>query len=135
MSVGDVKEVSSTAVELLGNANARISRLRRDKLVSINKSLTPLVQDDTEFASASPNLFGSDFSKRAKEYLDQVKTLKATLPPRQQGRGEVVPVHLPPLRPGVSTMGLYQDPEADSSSRARAGDADRCLHRRHSPHG
>ena len=47
-------------------------------------------------------------------------------------RGEVV---LPPLRPGVSAMGLYQDPEADSSSRARAGDADRCLHRRHSPHG
>ena len=33
MSVGEVKEASSTAVELLGNANARISRLRRDKLV------------------------------------------------------------------------------------------------------
>ena len=31
-------------------------------------------------------------------------------------RGEVVPVHLPPLQPGVSTMGFYQDPEADSSS-------------------
>ena len=46
--MGDVKEASSTAVDLLGNANTRISGLRRDKLVSsINKSLTPLVQDDT----------------------------------------------------------------------------------------
>ena len=87
--MGDVKEASLTAVELLGNANARISRLRRDKLVSsINKSLTPLVQDDTEFASASLNLFGTDFLKRAKEYLDQVKTLKTTLPPRQHGSGD-----------------------------------------------
>ena len=39
------------------------------------------MQNDTEIASASPNLFGTDFSKQAKEYLDQVKTLEATLPP------------------------------------------------------
>ena len=47
----------------------------------------------------------------------------------------VIPVHLPPLWPDVSAMGLDQDPEADRSSRARAGDADRCLPSRHSPHG
>ena len=89
MSVNEVKEASSTAVELLGNANARISRLRRDELVSsINKNLVPLVQEDSEFADASPNLFGPAFSKRAKEYLDQIKTLKATLPPRHQTSGE-----------------------------------------------
>ena len=74
MSVDEVKEVSSTAVELLGNANTRTSCLRRDKLVSsINKNLVPLVQDDSDFADASPNLFGPAFSKRAKEYLDQIR--------------------------------------------------------------
>ena len=68
MSVEEVKEASSTAVELLGNANAQISRLRREKLVSsINKNLVPLEQEDSEFAAASPNLFGLAFSKRAKE--------------------------------------------------------------------
>ena len=68
MSVEEVREASSTAVELLGNANAQISRLRRDKLVSsINKNFVPLEQEDSEFAAASPNLFGLAFSKRAKE--------------------------------------------------------------------
>jgi hypothetical protein len=47
------------------------------------------VKDDEEFTEAAPNLFGPEFSKRAKEYLDQVKALKsASLPGRysnQQG--------------------------------------------------
>ena len=37
--------------------------------------------------------------------------------------------------PRLSPMGLYQDPEAGSSSRSGAGDTDGCLHRRHSPDG
>ena len=52
---------------------------------SINKSLLPLVKDDTDFIEAGPNLFGPDFSKRAKDHLDQVKSLKAAaFPMRQQ---------------------------------------------------
>ena len=53
---------------------------------SINKDLIPLVKEDGAFLEAPPNLFGPDFSKRAKDHLDQVKSLKAaTLPPRRQG--------------------------------------------------
>ena len=78
MAVEDVRETSITASALIGNANAKHSHLRREKLVTaINKNLTPLVQDDLEFAEVVPNLFGPDFSKRAKEYLDQVKTLRS----------------------------------------------------------
>ena len=86
MAVEDVGEASITTSALIGNANAKHSHLRREKLVTaINKNLTPLVQDDSGFAEVVPNLFRPDFSKRAKEYLDQVKTLRSTIPTRQQG--------------------------------------------------
>ena len=50
-------------------------------------------------------------------------------------RGKSLSIHLPPFRPRVSTLGLYQDPKADCSSRTRAGVAGSILHRRYSPHG
>ena len=72
------KHASSTAVELIGNANAQISRLRREKIVqSVNKSLLPLVKEDTSFKEASPYLFGDDFAKRQKDFSDQIKALRA----------------------------------------------------------
>ena len=48
---------------------------------------------------------------------------------------QVLPVQLSPLWPGLSLMGFYQAPEADSSSRMGAGDTDDSLHRRYSPVG
>jgi flagellum-specific peptidoglycan hydrolase FlgJ len=85
MTPEEIKEASSSAAELIGNANARISRIRREKLVaSINKNLTPLVKEDADFTDVSPDLFGPDFSKRAKDHLDQVKSLKAATLGRQQ---------------------------------------------------
>ena len=97
VSIEDVKAATSTATELIGNASAHISRLRREKLVSsINKSLLPLVQEDGAFLEVAPNLFGPDFSRRAKDHLDQVKSLKAaTLPARHnipQGTNRQGPV-------------------------------------------
>ena len=47
----------------------------------------------------------------------------------------LLPIHMPPVRSGVSPLGLYQDPETGSSSRERAGDANGMLHRRHPNHG
>ena len=80
LSIEDIRDASSATATLIGNANAHLSRLRREKFVtSINKNLSPLVKEDVGFTSAAPNLFGADFSKRAKEYLDQVKSLR----PRQ----------------------------------------------------
>ena len=59
---------SSTAVELIGNANAQISRLRREKIVqSVNKSLLLLVKEDTPFSEATSYLFGDEFAKRQKQ--------------------------------------------------------------------
>jgi hypothetical protein len=75
-SKDEVRDASLAATKLIGNANARISRLRREKLVaSMNKNLTPLVKEDGDFTGTVRDLFGADFIKRAK---DQVKSLKAT---------------------------------------------------------
>jgi hypothetical protein len=84
----EVRDASLAAAELIGNANARISRLRREKLVaSMNKDLTPLVKEDGEFTAAAPDLFRADFTKRAKDHLDQVKSLKAVAFPSRQYSG------------------------------------------------
>lgn len=71
-------EAAETALRLLGNANARTSRLRRHKVLEeFNKTLQPLADKDDEFKDAAPALFGTDFARRAKEHLDQVKTLRS----------------------------------------------------------
>ena len=87
VSIEDIKNAPLTATELIGYTSAQISHLRREKLMhSINKNLIPLVKEDGAFLEAPPNLFGPDFSKRAKDHFDQVKSLKATtLPTRPQG--------------------------------------------------
>lgn len=46
---------------------------------------------------------------------------------------QAVPLQLPLLWPGISSMGLYQDPESSSSSWSGAGDAFGGVHRQHSP--
>ena len=80
MAVQDVREALITASMLIGNANAKLTRLQREKLISaINDNLTPLIQDESQFTDVAPYLFGSDFVKQAKEYLDQVRALKSTL--------------------------------------------------------
>ena len=77
MTVQEVYDAASSAASLVRNASARISRLRREKFAaSINKSLVLLVKEDKDFAEVAPNLFGVDFAKRAKEHLNQVKTLR-----------------------------------------------------------
>ena len=50
---------------------------------------------------------------------DKSKTQEVSLLPIQR---QLIPIQLPPLWPGLSPMGLYQNPEADSSSRMGAGD-------------
>ena len=85
MSARDTRNAVVTAVELLGNANARVSRLRRERVVlNVNKALLPLVQEDTNFDGASPALFGSDFAKRSKDYVDQVKAMRSVVPAKTQ---------------------------------------------------
>ena len=87
MTVEDVREASSAAVKLIGNANTHMSSLRREKLVTaMNKNLTPLVKEDADFTEAAPNLFGLDFSKQAKDYLTRSRLFNQ--PSRLVTKGE-----------------------------------------------
>ena len=53
----EVKQAVTTTVELLGNASAKISHLRRVKVVTeLNKSLLPIVQEDENFKDSRPLL-------------------------------------------------------------------------------
>ena len=46
-----------------------------------------------------------------------------------------ISIHLPPIQPSLTSLGLYQDPQASNSSSTRAGDVGDSLHRRLSPDG
>ena len=82
-----LKKVMMTAVVLIGNANSCLSQLRREKLVgSFNKSLLPLVKEDKDFTSRAPYLFGTDFAKHLKEFTDQVKAMRSSLPNKTELR-------------------------------------------------
>ncbi len=81
MSGDEVLKAAESAAELLGNASAKLSQLRREKLTSdFNKSLLPLVKSGMDFSEASPRLFGAEFAKLAKEHEEEMKALKSTLP-------------------------------------------------------
>ena len=73
---------AGTALELLGNANARISRLRHEKVMQdLNKVLQPLEKQD---ASCAPALFNPEFAKKSKEHVEQVKAMmRAATAPRR----------------------------------------------------
>ena len=86
VSIEDVQAATLIATELIDYASDN-SHIRRQTLVSsINKTLLEV----------APNFFGPDFSRWAKDHLDQVKSLKAgTLPVRHnipQGTNRQGPV-------------------------------------------
>ena len=84
-------------MELSGNANARISRLRREKVCQVlNKDLIPLAKDDQNFDNAPPALFGTEF---AKDHVDQVKALRSSTKGRLFFRGAPPPP--PPTAGGL----------------------------------
>ena len=87
---------AATAIKLLGNASARISHLRRTKVITqMNKALLPLVEEDSNFEDVSPSLFGLEFAQKSKELVDKVKAMRSTIttpkqffrpgPPQQPG--------------------------------------------------
>ena len=69
-----------SGMQLIGNANAHLLHLRRERVVSnINKALLPVVGDDKNFKEAAPLLFGTKFAKKGKEMVEQVKAMRSTL--------------------------------------------------------
>ena len=84
LSIEEVVAATTSAVELIGNANTRISRLRHEKVCShLNKTLQPLVQRDEIFKKAAPALFGAEFAKMSKEHTEQVKAIQAVIHARK----------------------------------------------------
>lgn len=84
----DQKEVIHavrSAIELVGNANANMSHLRRERVVSdFNKALLPIVGDASNFRDAAPLLFGTEFAKKGNEMVDQVRAMRSTIPKKQE---------------------------------------------------
>jgi len=79
---------AKAAIELVGNANAKINHLRRMKIISqMNKALLPLTEDDENFTDAAPSLFGPAFAQRSKELIDQVKAMRSHLPSHKDSSG------------------------------------------------
>ncbi len=115
MSGDEVLKAAESAAELLGNASAKLSQLRREKLTSdFNKSLLPLVKSGMDFSEASPRLFGAEFAKLAKEHVEEMKALKSTLPSRSDSQ--------PFFRSGPSRRGgsgRYRSNEFANSSGSR----------------
>ena len=69
MSSEDVHSTALTAAELIGNANVRISRMRREKVIYfVNKFLIPLTKQEESFSKAPPGLFGSGFAHKSKVF-------------------------------------------------------------------
>ena len=88
-------------MELSGNANARISRLRREKVCQdLNKALIPLAKDDENFDNAPPALFGTEFAKKAKDHVDQVKALGSSTKDRRASVFSRRPPPPPPPQQG-----------------------------------
>ena len=46
--------------------------------LDVKKALIPLAKDDENFDDAPPALFGTEFAKKAKDYVDQVKALRSS---------------------------------------------------------
>ena len=54
--------------------------MRKEKvIVSVNKS-----KEEDCFQEACPNLFGADFARRSKEFLDQLMAIRTTIPAKSQ---------------------------------------------------
>ena len=65
----DVVRAVKAAVELIGNANAQMSNVRRVKVIGdINKTLLPLVGDDTNFVEATHYCLGQSLPKRGRRW-------------------------------------------------------------------
>lgn len=77
----EARKAVVAATELVGNASAKITHLRREKVTTdLNKALLPVAKEAANFKSAPPSLFGTEFAKKAKDHIDQVKAMRATLP-------------------------------------------------------
>ena len=69
-------EAAKAATQLIGNASAQISHARKSKVLThLNKSLLPLLEEDTNFENVAPSLFDPEFARKSKDLVDQVRAI------------------------------------------------------------
>ena len=79
ISHSQATSATKVAIELIGNANAKISHLHQTKVISqLNKSLLPLTEEDSNFEGVAPSLFGPEFARKSKDHVEQVKALRSS---------------------------------------------------------
>ncbi len=104
------------ALQLIGNSSSKVSLLRREKItMQMNKSLLPLAKDETKFREAAPMLFGTEFAKSSKEYIDQVKAMRTTLNTSGSSGNSGNRTNKPYFRGGPSGRGAYHHQRGGAS--------------------
>ena len=84
-------DAAQTALKLLGNASAHMSRERRKNAIqSMNSRLVDMAEDDSLYKEAAPCLFGDGFCKKAKERDDELKCLSQTTKPTSHTRANTL---------------------------------------------
>ena len=86
MDLKEAKQAVSDALQLLGNANSQISRLRRKRILmkSCNLDIANLADRADLFMQAAPHLFGDGFEAKMKERVEAVRVLQKSSKPYQQ---------------------------------------------------
>ena len=77
LSTKNVVNATRQAIKFLRNASSHIAQERRRKIAGyLNSDVRVLVEDEDQFVDAAPMLFGKNFDKAVKEYVDAVKSLR-----------------------------------------------------------
>jgi hypothetical protein len=74
----EVLQVVKSGMHLIGNANAHF-------LIFL-----PIVGDDNNFKEAAPFLFGTEFAKKSKEMVEQVKAMRSTISKKQERKPPIL---------------------------------------------
>lgn len=85
MDLEEARQTVTDALQLLGNANSQISRLRRKRILkSCNPDFANLADRADLFTQAAPHLFGDGFEAKMKERAEAVRVLQKSSKPYQQ---------------------------------------------------
>ena len=131
ISHNEALSAARAAIELIGNAKAKISHLWLTKVIfQLKKSLLSLVEEDSHFGEVAPSLFGPDFARRSKEHVGQVKAMRST---GTTGNSKQQFFDLaPPTAGGDTTEGQGEEAprtfrkEPTSNSRGPSGPSEQC---------
>ena len=87
LSVQQAAEAAKSALSLLGNASAHMSRECRKRVIThLNKKVHPLADEEEIFVDAAPLLLGKVFELKMKSHLESLKCLSASARPEREGQ-------------------------------------------------